>query len=61
MISHLWIVHVTQPHTRYAKTRGLSDATFNPPRDAFDLYTPRFVKGRGTTKVRFCVTANANL
>lgn len=37
--------------TRYAKTRGLSDATFNPPRDAFDLYTPRFVKGRGTTKV----------
>ena len=39
---------------RYAKTKGLSDATFNPPRDDFDLYTPRFVKGRGTTKVHAC-------
>ncbi|KAH9917769.1 uncharacterized protein B0H18DRAFT_938232 [Fomitopsis serialis] len=40
--------------SKYAKTKGLSDATFNSPRDAFDLYTPRFVKGRGTTKVGLC-------
>ncbi|KAI9058903.1 hypothetical protein FKP32DRAFT_1580883, partial [Trametes sanguinea] len=26
----------------------------NPPRDAWDLYTPRFVKGRGTSKVGLC-------
>ncbi|TFK83568.1 hypothetical protein K466DRAFT_554853 [Polyporus arcularius HHB13444] len=30
------------------------DALSNAPRDAFDLYTPRFVKGRGTTKVGLC-------
>ncbi|KAI0695669.1 hypothetical protein C8T65DRAFT_664881 [Cerioporus squamosus] len=30
------------------------DALPNAPRDAFDLYTPRFVKGRGTTKVGLC-------
>ena len=28
------------------------DATLNPPRTELDLYTPRFVKGRGTSKVR---------
>ncbi|RPD72920.1 hypothetical protein L226DRAFT_524382 [Lentinus tigrinus ALCF2SS1-7] len=30
------------------------DALPNAPRDAFDLYTPRFVKGKGTTKVGLC-------
>ncbi|TFY54649.1 hypothetical protein EVJ58_g8736 [Rhodofomes roseus] len=45
-VSPYQVEHVS----KYAKTKGLSDATFNPPRDAFDLYTPRFVKGRGTTK-----------
>ncbi len=29
------------------------EATSNPPRDALDLYTPRFVKGKGTSKVCF--------
>jgi len=27
---------------------------YNPPCSVFDLYTPRFVKGRGTTKVGLC-------
>ncbi|KAI9569995.1 hypothetical protein HD554DRAFT_2019302, partial [Boletus coccyginus] len=27
---------------------------YNKPRDALDLYTPRFVKGRGATKVGVC-------
>ncbi|KAF8840438.1 hypothetical protein BDN67DRAFT_903536, partial [Paxillus ammoniavirescens] len=27
---------------------------YNQPRDALDLYTPRFVKGCGTTKVGLC-------
>ncbi|KAF4583865.1 hypothetical protein EYR40_002360 [Pleurotus pulmonarius] len=27
---------------------------YNPPRDAFDLYTPRFVKGKGREKVGMC-------
>ncbi|KAH7906454.1 hypothetical protein BJ138DRAFT_1016179, partial [Hygrophoropsis aurantiaca] len=26
----------------------------NPPRDSRDLYTPRFVKGRGRTKIGLC-------
>ncbi|KAI0631589.1 hypothetical protein C8Q77DRAFT_1127766 [Trametes polyzona] len=30
------------------------DGVPNPPRDALDLYTPRFVKGRGTSKVGLC-------
>ncbi|KAI0758654.1 hypothetical protein BD413DRAFT_599210 [Trametes elegans] len=30
------------------------DGVPNPPRDGFDLYTPRFVKGRGTSKVGIC-------
>ncbi|TBU28817.1 hypothetical protein BD311DRAFT_788246 [Dichomitus squalens] len=30
------------------------DGTPNEPRDVFDLYTPRFVKGRGTSKVGLC-------
>ncbi|KAH9846023.1 hypothetical protein C2E23DRAFT_879867 [Lenzites betulinus] len=30
------------------------DGIPNPPRDALDLYTPRFVKGRGTSKVGLC-------
>ncbi|KAH7923591.1 hypothetical protein BV22DRAFT_984174, partial [Leucogyrophana mollusca] len=29
-------------------------SAYNPPRDALDLYTPRFVKGRGHTKVGLC-------
>ncbi|PFH46543.1 hypothetical protein AMATHDRAFT_69608 [Amanita thiersii Skay4041] len=28
--------------------------TYNPPRTPFDLYTPRFVKGKGTEKVGLC-------
>ncbi|KAH6915163.1 hypothetical protein BKA70DRAFT_1557478 [Coprinopsis sp. MPI-PUGE-AT-0042] len=28
--------------------------TYNPPRDPFDLYTPRFVKGSGSSKVGLC-------
>lgn len=28
--------------------------TYNEPRDALDLYTPRFVKGCGATKVGLC-------
>ena len=31
---------------------SVPEATSNQPRDAFDLYTPRFVKGKGTSKVR---------
>ncbi|KAJ7471782.1 hypothetical protein FB451DRAFT_307355 [Mycena latifolia] len=27
---------------------------YNPPRDAFDLYTPRFVKGKGVDKIGLC-------
>ncbi|KZT67549.1 hypothetical protein DAEQUDRAFT_728984 [Daedalea quercina L-15889] len=49
------VVSYREEYTRkYATTKGLSDTTFNPPRDDFDLYTPRFVKGRGTTKVGLC-------
>ncbi|KAI0653118.1 hypothetical protein C8Q70DRAFT_1038514 [Cubamyces menziesii] len=33
---------------------SVSDGTPNAPRDALDLYTPRFVKGRGTSKVGLC-------
>ncbi|OCH84862.1 hypothetical protein OBBRIDRAFT_358373 [Obba rivulosa] len=32
----------------------ISDASYNTPRDPFDLYTPRFVKGVGATKVGLC-------
>lgn len=32
---------------------GLSGAAWNKPRSALDLYTPRYVKGRGPTKVSF--------
>jgi hypothetical protein len=32
----------------------LGNAAYNPPRDAFDLYTPRFTKGIGRTKVGVC-------
>ncbi|KAF9260367.1 hypothetical protein L218DRAFT_823487, partial [Marasmius fiardii PR-910] len=28
--------------------------TYNPPKSAFDLYTPRFVKGKGREKVGLC-------
>jgi Domain of unknown function (DUF4451) len=28
--------------------------TYNPPRSPFDLYTPRFVKGKGADKVGLC-------
>ncbi|KAF9073836.1 hypothetical protein BDP27DRAFT_1318232 [Rhodocollybia butyracea] len=28
--------------------------TYNPPRNAFDLYTPRFVKGKGKEKMGVC-------
>ncbi|KAG7085808.1 hypothetical protein E1B28_003347 [Marasmius oreades] len=28
--------------------------TYNPPKSAFDLYTPRFVKGKGRDKVGLC-------
>ncbi|KAF5348266.1 hypothetical protein D9756_010460 [Leucocoprinus leucothites] len=28
--------------------------TYNPPRNAFDLYTPRFVKGKGPGKLGLC-------
>lgn len=28
--------------------------TYNPPRTALDLYTPRFVKGKGADKVGLC-------
>ncbi|KZT01674.1 uncharacterized protein LAESUDRAFT_707113 [Laetiporus sulphureus 93-53] len=38
----------------YLSYRSLSEATFNPPRGPLDLYTPRFVKGRGSTKVGLC-------
>ncbi|KAN0103640.1 protein of unknown function (DUF4451) domain containing protein [Russula decolorans] len=31
-----------------------SGCTLNPPRDAFDLYTPRLVRGSGHTKVGLC-------
>ncbi|KAJ3914983.1 hypothetical protein F5877DRAFT_49419, partial [Lentinula edodes] len=27
---------------------------YNPPRNAFDLYTPRFVKGKGKDKMGMC-------
>ncbi|KAH9895805.1 hypothetical protein C8Q73DRAFT_689543 [Cubamyces lactineus] len=36
------------------KIPTVSDGTPNAPRDALDLYTPRFVKGRGTSKVGLC-------
>ncbi|GBE85746.1 hypothetical protein SCP_0802680 [Sparassis crispa] len=35
-------------------TNGLSDAVFNPPTDPLSLYHPRFVKGKGRTKVGLC-------
>ncbi|KAF8269113.1 hypothetical protein EI94DRAFT_1725990 [Lactarius quietus] len=31
-----------------------SGCTLNPPRDVFDLYTPRLVRGSGHTKVGMC-------
>jgi hypothetical protein len=31
-----------------------SGCTLNPPRDVFDLYTPRLVRGSGHTKVGLC-------
>jgi hypothetical protein len=40
---------------------SLSGAVKNLPRSAFDLYTPRWVKGRGTTKVNVStITLNYN-
>ncbi|KAI0328945.1 hypothetical protein GY45DRAFT_1305770 [Cubamyces sp. BRFM 1775] len=36
------------------KIPTISDGTPNAPRDGLDLYTPRFVKGRGTSKVGLC-------
>ncbi|EMD35820.1 hypothetical protein CERSUDRAFT_96045 [Gelatoporia subvermispora B] len=32
----------------------MTDGSYNAPRDSFDLYTPRFVKGVGATKVGLC-------
>ncbi|KAI0643214.1 hypothetical protein C8Q79DRAFT_977766 [Trametes meyenii] len=37
------------------------DGTPNPPRDALDLYTPRFVKGRGPSKVGLCPICHENV
>ncbi|KAH9979575.1 hypothetical protein BGW80DRAFT_605366, partial [Lactifluus volemus] len=37
-----------------AVLKAPSGCTFNPPRDVFDLYTPRFVRGSGHTKVGLC-------
>ncbi|KAH9946579.1 hypothetical protein B0H21DRAFT_742779 [Amylocystis lapponica] len=50
------------PVSSYSKTANdssgslqqLSDAIYNPPRGALDLYTPRYVKGRGVSKVGLC-------
>ncbi|CCL98458.1 uncharacterized protein FIBRA_00456 [Fibroporia radiculosa] len=39
---------------RHLTCKWLSDATYNSPRHELDLYTPRFVKGKGTTKVGLC-------
>ncbi|KAI0739479.1 hypothetical protein C8Q80DRAFT_1198985 [Daedaleopsis nitida] len=36
------------------KMPRVADAMPNPPREDFDLYTPRFVKGKGTSKVGLC-------
>ncbi|KAM5530441.1 hypothetical protein V8D89_015881 [Ganoderma adspersum] len=33
---------------------SVPEASSNQPRDAFDLYTPRFVKGKGTSKAGLC-------
>ncbi|TCD62287.1 mitochondrial 37S ribosomal protein rsm10 [Steccherinum ochraceum] len=42
-------------YTRTSKRgSGLSGAAWNSPYDVLDLYTPRFVKGRGTSKVGLC-------
>ncbi|PPR04628.1 hypothetical protein CVT26_015007 [Gymnopilus dilepis] len=44
--------HLNSPCTIF----GVSDpgGNYNPPRSALDLYTPRFVKGRGSEKVGLC-------
>ncbi|KAH8105452.1 hypothetical protein BXZ70DRAFT_527243 [Cristinia sonorae] len=42
-------------YTRHGKRgSGLAGTQWNRPRDVFDLYTPRFVKGRGTQKIGVC-------
>ncbi|KAI0349829.1 hypothetical protein OH77DRAFT_1490142 [Trametes cingulata] len=38
----------------YIAVPKVPDGIPNAPRDALDLYTPRFVKGRGTSKVGLC-------
>lgn len=47
----LWLISSLAP-----SPSALPGATPNLPRSALDLYIPRWVKGRGTTKVRFCTT-----
>lgn len=44
------IVRSVFPLTRSRHPGGI----YNPPRDPRDLYTPRFVKGKGRTKVGLC-------
>jgi hypothetical protein len=43
-------VHSAFPISRSRHTGGI----YNSPRDPRDLYTPRFVKGKGRTKVGLC-------
>ncbi|OBZ72981.1 Meiotic expression up-regulated protein 26 [Grifola frondosa] len=41
--------------------KKFADATPNPPRGVLDLYTPRFVKGKGTSKVGLCPICYENV
>ncbi|KAL4244557.1 hypothetical protein ABKN59_009993 [Abortiporus biennis] len=45
------VVSYTEGH---AKRGPLGGSIYNEPKGPLDLYTPRFVKGRGTTKVGLC-------
>ncbi|KAF7416186.1 hypothetical protein PC9H_002449 [Pleurotus ostreatus] len=44
------------PHSNHTAVfkKSHPGGIYNPPRDAFDLYTPRFVKGKGREKVGMC-------
>ncbi|CAL1702434.1 unnamed protein product [Somion occarium] len=46
--------HISSFREGENRKSGLAGSTWNEPRDAFDLYTPRYVKGRGNTKVGLC-------
>ncbi|KAL0948139.1 hypothetical protein HGRIS_010759 [Hohenbuehelia grisea] len=52
-VSSYYRTDPSNPNTMQVKLPHPGGA-YNPPRDAFDLYTPRFVKGKGRDKVGLC-------